>query len=82
MPILRTGGLEKMNKLLGNRELSEKDLIMMNEIKLKGEELEDLIVKLKLMNNINNKWIEVGEIDIEKGIMCLVRAVGCCNYKV
>ncbi len=62
-------------KIEGYRELSQDEIDLMNEIKVKGEELKSLHLKLKAMKTTDLRWLAEGEIDLQKGIMCWVRSV-------
>lgn len=68
-------------KITGYRELSQDEIDLMNEIKSKGSELEKLIESLKAANAntgghaIDLRWVSIGQTDLQKGIMALVRSV-------
>lgn len=68
-------------KIKGYRELSQDEIDLMNEIKLKGEELGHLISKLEVAHTqtaghaIDMAWLHDGEMQLKKGIMSLVRSV-------
>lgn len=60
----------------GYRDLSAEEIELMNEIKARGEQLGEFVEKLKAMGPaLDQWWIAEGEMDLQKGIMCLVRAV-------
>lgn len=59
----------------GYRELSPEEVALMNEVKAKGEELGDLIAKLRALPSNDVQWIDVGELQLKHGIMSLVRCV-------
>lgn len=59
----------------GYRELSPEEVALMNEVKAKGEELGDLIAKLRALPSNDVQWIDVGELQLKQGIMSLVRCV-------
>lgn len=61
--------------ITGYRQLSEEEIALMNSIKEKGEELGQLIEKLKGMESTDKRWVAEGNTDLQKGIMCLVRSV-------
>ena len=63
----------------GYRDLTPEEVALMNEVKAKGEELKDLIEKLRGMTSNDMTWINVGELELKKGIMSLVRAVAKPN---
>jgi len=60
----------------GYRELSQQEIDLMNEIKAKGEELNDLIRKLSsLGTEIDQRWVAIGKTDLQIGVMALVRSI-------
>lgn len=59
----------------GYRELSEEEISLMNDIKQAGEELGALIATLKQMPDIDQRWVAIGQTDLQTGIMALVRSV-------
>ena len=62
-------------KITGYRQLSEADADLMNEIKAKGAELGDLVEKLRSIESIDQRWVDIGATDLQTGLMALVRAV-------
>ena len=62
-------------KITGYRQLSEADADLMNEIKSKGAELGDLVEKLRSIESIDQRWVDIGATDLQTGLMALVRAV-------
>lgn len=73
-------------KITGYRQLSEQEAALMNEIKAKGEELQELILKLRKNEvTVNDefgtpdfepyRWISTGEMHLKQGLMALTRAV-------
>lgn len=59
----------------GYRELSPKEIELMNKIKLTGEQLGDLVDELRDNFDTDKRWVEIGETDLQTGIMALVRSV-------
>ena len=62
----------------GYRDLSKEEIDLMNEIKVKGAEVGELIKKLsKLATNDPeaDRWVEIGKMDLQKGFMALTRSV-------
>ena len=59
----------------GYRELSPEEVALMNEVKAKGEELGDLIGRLRALPSNDTQWIDVGELQLKQGVMSLVRSV-------
>lgn len=62
-------------KVIGDRQLSEADAALMNEIKAKGVELGDLVQKLRATQGLDQRWISIGATDLQTGLMALVRGV-------
>ena len=59
----------------GYRDLTLNEINLMNDIKEHGRKLGDLISMLKSNNGLDQRWISIGQTDLQKGIMALVRAV-------
>lgn len=62
-------------KISGYRELSQAEIDLMNEIKTKGAELGELVVKLRSAEGLDQRWVSIGATDFQTGLMALVRAV-------
>lgn len=62
-------------KIAGYRELNQGEIDLMNEIKVKGSELGDLINKLRQTEGLDMRWIAIGATDLQTGLMALVRGV-------
>lgn len=62
-------------KIKGYRDLTQKEIDTMNEIKEIGAKLEDLTTKVGAMNNVDLRWLHIGQTDLQKGLMSLVRSV-------
>lgn len=77
-------------KIKGYRELDQQEIDLMNEIKEEGIRLSDLTLKVIQYNREHSdnpdkialhnssetyRWIAEATTDLQKGIMCLVRAV-------
>jgi hypothetical protein len=61
-------------QIKGYRELSEKDIAQMNEIKEFGGQLSSLIRNLEL-HGADERWVEIGMTHLQEGLMALTRAV-------
>ena len=60
----------------GYRELTESEIALLNEIKQKAEELGELVNKLRGAGTaLDQRWVSIGETDLQTGVMALVRAV-------
>lgn len=62
-------------QLTGYRQLSQTEIDLINEIKAKGVELEELVTKLRSVSTNDQRWISTGATDLQKGLMCLTRGV-------
>ena len=66
---------DQHTKIKGYRDLTQEEIDLMNEVKAKGEELENLIAKLRALSSNDSQWIDVGELQLKQGVMSLVRSV-------
>ncbi|MCX7112115.1 MAG: hypothetical protein NTX45_18720 [Proteobacteria bacterium] len=62
-------------QIKGYRELSQAEIDLMNEIKTKGAELGELVVKLQTTEGLDQRWVSIGKTDFQTGLMALTRAV-------
>lgn len=62
-------------KITGYRDLSEQEIALMNEIKAKGAELEQLVTALRSIAGVDQRWVAIGATDLQTGLMALTRAV-------
>lgn len=68
-------------QIKGYRDLTQAEIDMMNKIKQKGVELGDLIDEMSELsiqqvdNQLDGRWISIGQTHLQQGIMALVRAV-------
>lgn len=68
--------MENQHKhIKGYRELSQVEIDAMNEVKQKGEELGQLVEKLRSTEGIDQRWVSIGTTDLQTGLMALTRAV-------
>lgn len=65
----------KQPKITGYRQLSEAEAALMNEIKMKGVEMGELIEKLQATDGLDQRWVSIGATDLQTGLMALVRSV-------
>lgn len=59
----------------GYRDLSPKEIELMNKIKSAGEQLGDLVDELHSNFDTDKRWVAIGRTDLQTGIMALVRSV-------
>lgn len=62
-------------KIVGYRDLKQADIDLMNEIKARGDELLELVEKLRNTPGIDSRWVNIGATDLQTGLMALTRAV-------
>lgn len=62
-------------QIKGYRELSQEEIDLMNEIKSKGAELGDLVAKLQSAPDLDQRWVEIGNTELQQGLMALTRSV-------
>lgn len=69
-------------KIKGYRELNQEELDLMNEIKAKGQELQELIDKVTEYNQSQpidqadpGRWASIAKTHLQQGVMALTRAV-------
>ncbi|MDB5802265.1 MAG: hypothetical protein JWL63_3204 [Rhodocyclales bacterium] len=68
--------MENQHKhITGYRDLSKAEIDAMNEIKSKGNELDTLIEKLRLIDGVDQRAIAIAKTELQTGIMWLTRAV-------
>ena len=66
---------DQHTRIKGYRDLSQAEIDLMNEIKAKGVELEELVKKLRATEGLDQRWISIGTTDLQTGLMALVRGV-------
>lgn len=64
-----------MTKVVGYNPLTEEQKKLMNEIKAKGNELGDLVVKLNELPDTDKRSLNIGKTNIQTGLMWLNRSV-------
>lgn len=62
-------------QIKGYRELTQAEIDLMNAIKSKGAELDGLVAKLRAAKGIDQRWVSIGQTDLQTGLMALTRAV-------
>lgn len=62
-------------EIKGYRELNESEVAAMNEVKMKGVELGELVEKLRANKNLDQRWISIGATELQQGLMALTRAI-------
>jgi hypothetical protein len=63
-------------EISGYRELNEREIAAINDIKRAAEEIELLIESLVARTvNTDARWLAIGKTELQQGFMALVRAV-------
>lgn len=62
-------------KIKGYRELNQEEIDTMNEVKATGVKLGELVEKLENNKDLDQRWIESGKTDLQKGLMALTRSI-------
>lgn len=59
----------------GCRDLSEEEIYLINEAKSLAVQVGDLVAKIQATPLTDKRWISIGQTDLQKGFMSLIRAV-------
>jgi len=59
----------------GYRDLSAEEIALMNQIKEQGVVLGDLVAKLRTEQGVDQRWVSIGQTDLQTGLMALTRSV-------
>lgn len=71
-----TKTIDNQHKLIkGYRDLTQGEIDAMNAIKAEGERLRILIEEMRENENLDQRWINIAETNLQQGIMAAVRAV-------
>lgn len=62
-------------KITGYRELTQRDIDVMNKIKAKGAELDALVQEVQAIPEVDQRWASIAKTDLQTGLMALTRAV-------
>jgi hypothetical protein len=62
-------------KIEGYRELNEEEIALMNMIKSTGKAIQVIISQLQDTKDIDQRWVSIGQTELQKGLMALTRAV-------
>lgn len=66
---------DQHTQIKGYRDLSQAEIDLMNEIKVKAAETGALIDKLQATPGLDQRWVSIAKTDLQKGFMSAVRAV-------
>ena len=59
----------------GNRDLSQAEVDLLLEGRMLAAQVARYVEKLERDQTLDHHWISVGKTDLQKGFMCLARAV-------
>ena len=62
-------------KVSGYRDLTADEIALINEIKAKAEEIGVLVDRLRRTPDLAQRWVDIGQTDLQTGFMALTRAV-------
>lgn len=62
-------------KIKGYRDLTQEEIDLMNEVKIKGAELGAIIEKLDNIPEIDKNWLVTGKLGVQQGLMAITRAI-------
>lgn len=62
-------------KITGYRQLSEAEAALMNIIKAKADEIGAMVAVLRCTTGLDQRWVDLGTDDLQKGFMSLIRSV-------
>lgn len=62
-------------KIKGYRDLSQEEIDLMNEAKSLADQCGDLITKLKGVEGLDMRWVNIGTTDLQKGFMAIIRGI-------
>lgn len=62
-------------QIKGYRDLSQEEIDLMNEAKSLAVQVGDLVGKIQANPLTDKRWASIGQTDLQKGFMSLIRAV-------
>ena len=62
-------------KITGYRDLSQAEIDAMNEIKAMGEQIGELVKKLRSQDGLDQRWVSIGATHMQEGLMAMTRGV-------
>ena len=67
-------------KIKGYRDLTQEEIDLMNEVKIKGAKLGAIIEKLDNIPEIDKNWLTTGKLGVQQGLMAITRAITRPNF--
>jgi hypothetical protein len=65
----------QQHKFTGYRQLTEAEALLINKVKAAGVELGSLVDELRSMPDLDQRWVSIGQTDLQTGLMALTRAI-------
>lgn len=62
-------------KIKGYRDLTEEEIVLMNEAKSLSEQVGILTEKIRATKDIDGRWLSIGITDLQKGFMAVIRSI-------
>ena len=62
-------------KIKGYRELDEREILAMNQLKELAAMVGDIVETMKTNGACDQRWVAIGATDLQKGFMALTRAI-------
>lgn len=62
-------------QIKGYRDLTQEEIDLMNEAKSLAVQVGDLVAKIQATPLTDKRWTSIGQTDLQKGFMSLIRAV-------
>ena len=62
-------------QIKGYKDLSQEEIDLMNEAKSLAVQVGDLVAKIQATPLTDKRWASIGQTDLQKGFMSLIRAV-------
>ena len=66
---------DQHKQIKGYRDLSQEEIDLMNEAKSLAVQVGDLVAKIQATPLTDKRWASIGQTDLQKGFMSLIRAV-------
>ena len=66
---------DQHKQIKGYRDLSKEEIDLMNEAKSLAVQVGDLVAKIQATPLTDKRWASIGQTDLQKGFMSLIRAV-------
>lgn len=66
-------------KITGYKKLTQQQIDTMNKCKEIGVTIGDLISEISEDNNTDQRWLAIGKIDMQKGLMSVIRSIAQPN---